>query len=179
MFGSIFWEPLRGCTWSSPSVWYRQWESWFSFSPSLQVVAITVFFLLSVAYYAFLAPFIGKDIYEYIALGVYSVLVSTILELSFSLHTFVIDIFACISFLGHHFRHSRYSFFMFDAQLLILLILEFCLKLTIYLPVNLAVVQNCKVSTLRCILVLSFFNFYFLSRGVSHFRFLSRSTKPF
>jgi hypothetical protein len=41
---------------------------------TFQVVAITVFFLLSVAYYAFLAPFLGKDIYEYVALGVYSVL---------------------------------------------------------------------------------------------------------
>ncbi|KAH6799826.1 DHHC-type zinc finger family protein [Perilla frutescens var. hirtella] len=41
---------------------------------SFQVVAITVFFLLSVAFYAFFAPFLGKDIYEYIALGVYSFL---------------------------------------------------------------------------------------------------------
>ncbi|PIN14671.1 DHHC-type Zn-finger protein [Handroanthus impetiginosus] len=41
---------------------------------SFQVVAITVFFLLSVAFYAFLAPFLGKDIYEYIATGIYSFL---------------------------------------------------------------------------------------------------------
>ncbi|GLT35265.1 hypothetical protein SLA2020_097330 [Shorea laevis] len=41
---------------------------------TFQVVAITVFFLLSVAYYAFFAPFLGKDIYEYVAIGVYSVL---------------------------------------------------------------------------------------------------------
>ncbi|XP_051124454.1 protein S-acyltransferase 21 [Andrographis paniculata] len=41
---------------------------------SLQVVAITVFFLLSVAFYAFFAPFLGKDIYEYLALGIYSFL---------------------------------------------------------------------------------------------------------
>ncbi|XP_052203736.1 protein S-acyltransferase 21 [Diospyros lotus] len=41
---------------------------------SLQVVAITVFLLLSVAFYAFFAPFLGKDIYEYIAIGVYSFL---------------------------------------------------------------------------------------------------------
>ncbi|KAK4771093.1 hypothetical protein SAY87_031625 [Trapa incisa] len=39
-----------------------------------QVVAITVFFLLSVAFYAFFAPFLGKDIYEYVAIGVYSLL---------------------------------------------------------------------------------------------------------
>ncbi|XP_061372818.1 protein S-acyltransferase 21 isoform X2 [Gastrolobium bilobum] len=41
---------------------------------TFQVVAITVFFLLSIAYYAFFAPFIGGDIYEYVAFGVYSVL---------------------------------------------------------------------------------------------------------
>ncbi|GAA0186336.1 protein modifying enzyme [Lithospermum erythrorhizon] len=41
---------------------------------SLQVVAITIFFLLSVAFYAFLAPFLGKELYEYIAIGVYSFL---------------------------------------------------------------------------------------------------------
>nr|GMD45200.1 protein S-acyltransferase 21 [Ipomoea batatas] len=41
---------------------------------SFQVVAITVFFLLSVAFYAFFAPFLGKDLYEYIATGVYSFL---------------------------------------------------------------------------------------------------------
>lgn len=48
----------------------------FSFHGA-QIVAITVFFLLSVAYYAFFAPFLGKDIYEYVAVGVYSVLVSS------------------------------------------------------------------------------------------------------
>ena len=44
-----------------------------------QVVAITVFFLLSIAYYAFFAPFLGKDIFEYVAIGVYSLLVSSTL----------------------------------------------------------------------------------------------------
>ncbi|KAJ7966993.1 S-acyltransferase [Quillaja saponaria] len=41
---------------------------------TFQVVAITVFFLLSVAYYAFFAPFLGGSIYEYVAIGVYSFL---------------------------------------------------------------------------------------------------------
>lgn len=41
---------------------------------SFQVVAITVFFLLSVAFFAFFAPFLGKDIYEYLATGIYSFL---------------------------------------------------------------------------------------------------------
>ncbi|KAL5557689.1 hypothetical protein UlMin_033900 [Ulmus minor] len=39
---------------------------------TFQVVAITVFFLLSVAYYAFFAPFVGNVIYEYAAIAVYS-----------------------------------------------------------------------------------------------------------
>lgn len=41
---------------------------------TFQVVAITVFFLLCIAYYAFFAPFLGKDIFEYVAFGVYSLL---------------------------------------------------------------------------------------------------------
>lgn len=39
-----------------------------------QVVAITVFFLLSIAFYAFFAPFLGKDLYEDVAMAVYSCL---------------------------------------------------------------------------------------------------------
>ncbi|TYJ34748.1 hypothetical protein E1A91_A05G190800v1 [Gossypium mustelinum] len=48
---------------------------------TFQVVAITVFFLLSVAYYAFFAPFLGKDIYEYVAIGVYSIVALSVLIL--------------------------------------------------------------------------------------------------
>ncbi|XP_034931410.1 LOW QUALITY PROTEIN: protein S-acyltransferase 21-like [Populus alba] len=40
---------------------------------TFQIVAVTVFFLLSVAFYSFFAPFLGKHIYEYVAIGVYSV----------------------------------------------------------------------------------------------------------
>ncbi|CAN6481544.1 unnamed protein product [Victoria cruziana] len=39
---------------------------------TFQVVAITVFFLLVVAFYAFFAPFLGKNIFEYVAMGVYT-----------------------------------------------------------------------------------------------------------
>ncbi|KAI4366261.1 hypothetical protein MLD38_022156 [Melastoma candidum] len=46
-----------------------------------QVVAITVYFLLCVAFYAFLAPFLGKDLYEYIAIGVYSSLALSVFML--------------------------------------------------------------------------------------------------
>ncbi|XP_042463628.1 probable protein S-acyltransferase 19 isoform X1 [Zingiber officinale] len=39
---------------------------------AFQVVAITVFFLLVVAFYAFFAPFLGKPIFEYTAIAVYT-----------------------------------------------------------------------------------------------------------
>ncbi|KAE9593433.1 putative protein S-acyltransferase [Lupinus albus] len=39
---------------------------------TFQVVAITVFCLLVIAFYAFLAPFLGGPIWEYILIGVYS-----------------------------------------------------------------------------------------------------------
>ncbi|KAL8135820.1 protein S-acyltransferase 21 [Apium graveolens] len=48
---------------------------------TLQVVAITVYFLLCVAFYAFFAPFLGKDIYEFIAIGVYSFLALSVFVL--------------------------------------------------------------------------------------------------
>ncbi|CAM0903174.1 unnamed protein product [Alopecurus aequalis] len=48
---------------------------------TLQVVAITVFFLLCIAFYAFLSPFLGKDLYQYIAVGVYSFLALSVLIL--------------------------------------------------------------------------------------------------
>ncbi|XP_062199224.1 probable protein S-acyltransferase 19 [Phragmites australis] len=39
---------------------------------TLQIVAITVFFLLVVAFYAFFVPFLGKQVLEYVAIGVYT-----------------------------------------------------------------------------------------------------------
>ncbi|KAG7573506.1 Palmitoyltransferase DHHC domain [Arabidopsis suecica] len=48
---------------------------------TFQVVAITVFFLLTIAYYAFFAPFLGNKLYEYIAIGVYSFLAFSVLVL--------------------------------------------------------------------------------------------------
>ncbi|XP_062226564.1 protein S-acyltransferase 21-like [Phragmites australis] len=48
---------------------------------TLQVVAITVFFLLCIAFYAFFSPFIGKALYQYIAVGVYSFLALSVLIL--------------------------------------------------------------------------------------------------
>ena len=39
---------------------------------TFQIVAITVFFLLVVAFYAFFAPFFGKQILEYVAVVIYS-----------------------------------------------------------------------------------------------------------
>lgn len=41
-----------------------------------QIVAITVYFLLTIAYYAFFAPFVAKDlVFEYVAIGGYTFLV--------------------------------------------------------------------------------------------------------
>ncbi|KAL3618391.1 hypothetical protein CASFOL_038712 [Castilleja foliolosa] len=48
---------------------------------SFQVVAITVFCLLSVAFYAFFAPFLGNHLYEYLATGIYSFLAFIVLIL--------------------------------------------------------------------------------------------------
>ncbi|XP_062195016.1 probable protein S-acyltransferase 20 [Phragmites australis] len=39
---------------------------------TLQIVAITVFFLLVVAFYAFFAPFLGKQVLEYVTIGIYT-----------------------------------------------------------------------------------------------------------
>ncbi|KAM3277704.1 hypothetical protein ACQJBY_045546 [Aegilops geniculata] len=39
---------------------------------TLQIVAITVFFLLVVAFYAFFAPFLGTLVLEYVAIGIYT-----------------------------------------------------------------------------------------------------------
>ncbi|ONK61037.1 uncharacterized protein A4U43_C08F25590 [Asparagus officinalis] len=39
---------------------------------TFQVVAITVFFLLVVAFYAFFAPFLGKRIFQYVAIAIYT-----------------------------------------------------------------------------------------------------------
>ncbi|KAM0950234.1 putative protein S-acyltransferase [Dioscorea sansibarensis] len=41
---------------------------------TFQVVAIAVFFILSIAFYVFFAPFLGRSLYEYVAVGVYSFL---------------------------------------------------------------------------------------------------------
>ncbi|KAL5987386.1 hypothetical protein ACLOJK_038552 [Asimina triloba] len=38
----------------------------------LQVIAITVFLVLVVAFYAFFAPFLGKNLYQYVAIAIYT-----------------------------------------------------------------------------------------------------------
>ena len=48
---------------------------------NLQVVAITIFFLLSVAFYAIFSPFLGKDSYKHVAICVYSFLVNDLFAL--------------------------------------------------------------------------------------------------
>jgi hypothetical protein len=41
-----------------------------------QIVAITVFFLLVIAFYAFFAPFLGKQVLGYVVIGIYTAVVS-------------------------------------------------------------------------------------------------------
>lgn len=111
------------------------------FHVAVQVVAITVFCLLSVAFYAFFAPFLGKDIFEYIAIGVYSFLVSAIgikLLAIFVVNTLFMFHFLVTSchLLTLAFRLCVCSHSMLDAQQLILLILGFSLKLTSQRPIN-------------------------------------------
>ncbi|KAI3797149.1 hypothetical protein L1987_32402 [Smallanthus sonchifolius] len=48
---------------------------------TFQVVAITVFFFLSVAFYTFFSPSLGKEIYQHVAIGVYSFLALSVLVL--------------------------------------------------------------------------------------------------
>lgn len=78
---------------------------------ALQVVAITVYFLLSVAFYAFFAAFLGKDIYEYIAIGVYSFLVNIMLAgflVTLAQFLFHICILLSLTFLPLNVRHFLY-----------------------------------------------------------------------
>lgn len=97
-----------------------------------QVVAITVYFLLVVAFYAFFSPFLGKDLYEYVAIAVYSTVVSTlcwehiiILCITFLCHQFISLCAPQCPYFRGFFRLLQYLFSMLDAQLSILLILEY------------------------------------------------------
>ena len=54
----------------------------------VQVVAVAVFLALGFAFYVFFAPFVGKQLYQYIVIGIYTPLVS--LLCSSSLFTFVL-----------------------------------------------------------------------------------------
>ncbi|KAG9442547.1 hypothetical protein H6P81_018401 [Aristolochia fimbriata] len=62
-------EPFILCLWIS--VMARR-HGWQLPAHTFQVVAITVFLLLSVAFYAFFAPFLGKNLFEYVAVGIYT-----------------------------------------------------------------------------------------------------------
>lgn len=57
--------------WCSNKVMVRK-HGWQLPAHTFQVVAITVFCLLVVAFYAFFAPFLGGQIWEYVLIGVYS-----------------------------------------------------------------------------------------------------------
>lgn len=47
-------------------------------SANFQVVAVAVFLALGFAFYVFFAPFVGKRLFQYIAMGLYTPLVSFI-----------------------------------------------------------------------------------------------------
>lgn len=47
----------------------------------LQVVAIAVFLALGFAYYVFFAPFVGKKVFQYVAVGIYTPLITSVLFL--------------------------------------------------------------------------------------------------
>lgn len=49
----------------------------------LKVVAVAVFLALGFAFYVFFAPFVGKKIFQYIAMGLYTPLVSYISHIPF------------------------------------------------------------------------------------------------
>lgn len=48
----------------------------------VQVVAVAVFLALGFAFYVFFAPFVGKQLFQYIVMGIYTPLVSTNASLS-------------------------------------------------------------------------------------------------
>jgi hypothetical protein len=43
---------------------------------SIKVVAVAVFLALAFAFYVFFAPFVGKKIFQYVVIGLYTPLVS-------------------------------------------------------------------------------------------------------
>ncbi|CAH9115101.1 unnamed protein product [Cuscuta europaea] len=47
----------------------------------LQVVAVAVFMALSVAFYVFFAPFVGKKLFQYIVMGIYTPLIMSVFGL--------------------------------------------------------------------------------------------------
>ena len=58
---------------------------WIVFLLFVKVVAVAVFLALGFAFYVFFAPFVGKKLFQYIVMGLYTPLVS---PLSLSMSTF-------------------------------------------------------------------------------------------
>ncbi|KAJ6967665.1 hypothetical protein NC653_035785 [Populus alba x Populus x berolinensis] len=57
---------------------------------TFQVVAITVFCLLVIAFYAFLAPFLGGKIWEYVLIGTYTPVdlpIGNLMKLEVAMHS--------------------------------------------------------------------------------------------
>ncbi|MFQ6648972.1 hypothetical protein Gotur_021213 [Gossypium turneri] len=62
-------------------------HGWQLPSHPLQVVAVAVFLALGFAFYVFFAPFVGKKMFQYIVMGIYTPLVSHFKQISFFLIT--------------------------------------------------------------------------------------------
>ena len=102
------------------------------------VVAITVFLLLSITFYVFFAPFLGKDIYEYVALAVYSILVRIFIAWCKSIYQYV----PCWSLLFTSSRVGQCIFtmyFMFQA----LSVLILYVRCTAIDPADSGILINC------------------------------------
>ena len=69
---SIFWRIYLSCSLGCLSFWD------FLIFFSVKVVAVAVFLALGFAFYVFFAPFVGKKMYQYIVMGLYTPLVNSI-----------------------------------------------------------------------------------------------------
>lgn len=47
----------------------------------LQVVAVSVFLALAFAFYVFFAPFVGRKVFQYVVMGLYTPLVRLVFDL--------------------------------------------------------------------------------------------------
>ena len=71
--------------WAFCCCYCSKFHFWIVFLLFVKVVAVAVFLALGFAFYVFFAPFVGKKLFQYIVMGLYTPLVS---PLSLSMSTF-------------------------------------------------------------------------------------------